>query len=317
MNKSDRRMDQSARAAWMYYIAGKTQHEIAAGLGISRQVAQRLVALAAESGLVHVSIKHPIAECTALAEQMSQRFSLSLCQIVPSKGMGSVDINRMIAVAGADVMLKFICREEAQTIAVGSGRTLQAAVKELPEIIRPQHNCVSLIGAIASDGSCTRYDVSLWVAEKTQSKYFILPAPLFADSPADRESWCNHRIYRMVTEKAAEANATFIGIGQIGYQCPLHADGFITTEEVNYLVSSHVVGEILGHYFNAEGIRIPSKLDARLTSVAMKPQPEKAVIALAGGQEKFQAIKSALRGRWINGLVTDEDTANRLLSNES
>jgi len=40
------RLDDAARAGWLYYIAGNTQDEIARKLGVSRQTAQRLVSLA-------------------------------------------------------------------------------------------------------------------------------------------------------------------------------------------------------------------------------------------------------------------------------
>ena len=37
------RLDDAARAGWLYYVAGNTQDQIAAKLGISRQSAQRLL----------------------------------------------------------------------------------------------------------------------------------------------------------------------------------------------------------------------------------------------------------------------------------
>ncbi|MEA9391485.1 sugar-binding transcriptional regulator [Acerihabitans sp. TG2] len=316
MSKIDRKLDQAARAAWMYYVAGKTQHDIADVLGVSRQAAQRLVALASENGLVRVNITHPVADCTALAQQLAQQFQLSACMVVPSAGMDSLSLNRMIAVAGAEVITQFIEVSEPQVIAVGSGRTLRATINELTGMDRPQHSCVSLIGAIASDGSCTRYDVPLWMAEKTQGKYFILPAPLYADNLSDKELWCNHRIYRMVMEKAAQADVTFIGIGQVNDQCPLHTDGFITGEEVARLNAAGVVAEIVGHFIGANGRRVASDLDDRLTSVTIPSRPKKPVIAFAGGDEKFLAIQAVLNGNWINGLVTDEETANRLMSTQ-
>jgi DNA-binding transcriptional regulator LsrR (DeoR family) len=314
MARNDRKLDQAARAAWMYYVAGKTQHEIADVLGTSRQVAQRLVALAAENGLVNVNITHPIARCMALAGKLQERFGLSLCQVVPSQGMDNASINQMIAVTGAEVMSQFIRQEEPQIIAVGSGRTLRAAIEELTEIERPQHSCVSLIGAIAADGSCTRYDVPLWMAEKTQGRYFILPAPLFADSAQDRALWCNHRIYRTVTEKASQADVTFVGIGQIDQHCPLYADGFITRDEVNALVNEGAVAEMIGHFINRQGARVSSELDNRLTSVKLTAQSQTPIIAFAGGKDKYQAIEAVLAGKWISGLVTDEETAMMLLN---
>lgn len=314
MLKSDKKVDQAARAAWMYYIAGKTQHQIAESLGVSRQVAQRLVAMASDQGLVSVHINHPVATCTELAEQLKEQFGLSLCRVVPSQNMDDDALNRMIAVEGAEVMGQFVKRDDPLTIALGSGRTLRATINELAAVERPQHSCVSLIGAIASDGACTRYDVPLWMAEKTQGRYFILPAPLFADNEEDCELWCNHRIYQIVKQHAEVADVSFIGIGNVGYQCPLHADGFISSHEVKQLSSAHIVAEIVGNFIDENGQHVPTDMDCRLTSIRVQPDPQRPVIAFAGGSEKRQAIRAVVNGQWLNGLVTDEDTARYLLS---
>ncbi|KOC89241.1 sugar-binding transcriptional regulator [Winslowiella iniecta] len=314
MSKHDKKLEQAARAAWMYYVAGETQQDIAEKLGVSRQVAQRLVALAAEQGLVSVNISHPVAECMSLAQSLQRRYGLDVCQVVPSDGLDSPGIHQMIAVAGAEVMAHTLKQSAPQIIAVGSGRMLRATIDELPTFDRPQHSCVSLIGAIASDGSCTRYDVPLWMAEKTQGRYFILPAPLFADSPDDRTLWCNHRIYRTVTEKAAQANVMFLGIGHIDAGCPLNADGFISDQQVAQLQQQRVVAEMLGHFIGEDGERVSSELDTRLTSVTLGAHTQRNIIAFCGGKEKHRAICAALKGGWISGLVTDEASARAALA---
>lgn len=316
MSKHDRKLDQAARAAWLYYVAGETQHQIADRLGVSRQVAQRLVAMASEHGLVSVTIAHPVADCMTLAGRLKTRFKLDFCQVVPSSGAGPEGLQQMIAVAGAEVMGQTLKLETPQTIAVGSGRTLRATIDELPLFDRPQHSCVSLIGAIASDGSCTRYDVPLWMAEKTQGRYFILPAPLYADSEQDRALWCNHRIYRTVTEKAAQADVLYVGIGQVAPGCPLNVDGFISDEQVAMLETQQVAAEMLGHFIGEDGQRVSSDLDARLTSVRLTSATSRSVIAFAGGQEKHRAICAVLKGGWISGLVTDEESARFALAAE-
>ncbi|WP_034947097.1 sugar-binding transcriptional regulator [Erwinia oleae] len=314
MSKHDKKLDQAARAAWMYYIAGETQHDIADKLGVSRQVAQRLVALAAEQGLVSVTIAHPVADCMTLARQLRERFELRECQVVPSSGVESSGLQQMIAVAGAEIMAQTLKLDTPQIVAVGSGRTLRATIEELPAFDRPQHSCVSLIGAIASDGSCTRYDVPLWMAEKTQGRYFILPAPLYADSAADRDLWCNHRIYRTVTEKAAQADVMFVGIGQVAPGCPLNADGFISDAQVSRLESQRVAAEMLGHFIGEDGQRVASELDERLTSVRLTAHTTRRVIGFAGGRDKHRAIVAALKGRWVSGLITDEESARFALA---
>ena len=52
------RLDDAARAGWLYYIAGNTQDEIARKLGVSRQTAQRLVSLAVSERLIRVRLDH-------------------------------------------------------------------------------------------------------------------------------------------------------------------------------------------------------------------------------------------------------------------
>ncbi|OON41143.1 DNA-binding transcriptional regulator [Izhakiella australiensis] len=314
MSKYDRKLDQAARAAWMYYIAGETQQDIAEKLGVSRQVAQRLVAMASEQGLVSVHIQHPVATCMDLAEQLKTRYGLSVCQVVPAGEHEGQGLQKMIAVAGAEVMAQTLRLPQPQIIAVGSGRMLRATIDELPEFDAPQHSCVSLIGAIASDGACTRYDVPLWMAEKTQGRYFILPAPLYADSAEDRDLWCNHRIYRTVTDQARRANVMFIGIGNVDAGCPLNVDGFISDPQVERLKQQHVVAEMIGHFIGEDGKRVASELDERLTSVTLTPNTGREVIAFAGGKVKHQAITAVLKGGWISGLITDEESARFALA---
>ena len=84
MATSTDRLDDAARAGWLYYVAGNTQDEIAAKLGVSRQSAQRLVSLAVAEGLIKVRIDHPIAACLELARDLSARYALKLCEVVPT-----------------------------------------------------------------------------------------------------------------------------------------------------------------------------------------------------------------------------------------
>ena len=44
-------------------------------------------------------------------------------------------------------------------VAIGSGRSLRAAVEQLQPLECPQHKIVSLVGNIAADGSASFYDV--------------------------------------------------------------------------------------------------------------------------------------------------------------
>jgi DNA-binding transcriptional regulator LsrR (DeoR family) len=84
-NTSNRKLDLAARAAWLYYIRGRTQDEIATELNVSRQNAQRLIALATAEGLIKFRMDYPITECVEMAERLKDRFGLVFCDIIPGE----------------------------------------------------------------------------------------------------------------------------------------------------------------------------------------------------------------------------------------
>ena len=313
MSRSNEKLDLATRAAWLYYVAGNTQNEIAEKLGVSRPVAQRLVAFAVEKNLIRVRVDHRLADCLALADALSKRYGLAMCEVVPVDGDSAEEIDRKLAVAGAQVMERYLGEERPMVVAVSSGRTLKAAVDQIAQLDRPQHRLVSMVGAIAQDGSSNRYDVALHISEKTGGKHFLLPAPLIADNEAEHAQWCNHRLYRIVESLSGEADVAFVGIGNMGLHCPLHEDGFLTSAEVRELMELGAIAEMLGLPINASGQRVDSGAGRRVTSVRLQSPPKRPTIGFAGGARKHEAVIAALRGGWLSGLVTDEACARAAL----
>jgi DNA-binding transcriptional regulator LsrR (DeoR family) len=314
--KREEKLDLAARAAWLYYVAGNTQHEIAKKLQISRPVAQRLVALALEQGIVKVRVHHEITSCLEIAGKLRQKYHIVVCEVVPTNEDSPDQVLRKIAVAGAQVMEVYLRESQPRVIALSSGRTIRAVIEELTFLARPQHRVVSLVGAIAHDGSSNLYEVALRMAEKTGGKYFLLPAPLLADTSEERSQWCHHRLYRVLQSLSSQADVAFVGIGEIGIGCPLHRDGFIKREEVVELMDAGAVGETLGWAFNQAGEPIRTGIHERVTSIQLRRPSKKPVIGFAAGAQKAKAVLGALRGHWINGLVTDEACAWKILEND-
>ncbi len=176
-------------------------------------------------------------------------------------------------------------------MSIGSSRTLKACVAQIGQIDRPQHRFVSMVGAIAQDGSSNRYDVAQQLSEKTGGKHFMLPAPLMVDSEAERAQWVNHRLYRIVDELANNADVSFVGIGNVRVNCPLHEDGFITRAEVDELMSVGAIAEWLGLPIDRQGARVTS---LRLDTPPRRPTPSASQAASAN------AMRSSPRSR-VNG----------------
>jgi len=307
------RLDDAARAGWLYYVAGNTQDQIAAKLGVSRQSAQRLVSLAVSEGLVKVRIDHPIATCLDLSDRMRRRFALDFIEVVPSDP-GSASTTLGVAEAAAAEIERRLTAADPIVMALGTGRTLKAAIERLPAMECPHQKVVSLTGNIAPDGSAAFYNVVFTMADKVKSRSFPMPLPVIASSQAERELLHAQEMIRATLALAAKADVTMVGIGDLGPQAPLYEDGFISAEELKALQKAGAVAEIVGWAFDRDGRLIEGITNDRVASAQIPSREKSLVVALAMGERKLPGIFAAINRRLVNGLVTDERTATALLA---
>ncbi len=307
----DKRRDDAARAAWLYFIGGRTQDEIAAQLDLSRQAVQRLVALAVSEKLIKFRLDHPIASCTELAAKLMERYGLEFCDVTPSDSAtpGAV---AGVAVAVAVRLQRLLASKAPLVICVGSGRTLRAAVEELDAVDRPQHKVVSLVGAMAAGGQASPYDAVMRLGDKVGAQRYPLPAPVLTETVADREALQGQRAFAVLRELRDQARASFVGISEIGWQAPLHRDGFMTEADIAALIEADAVGEITGWSFDAEGRLLDNPVNERVASLPLESPPQRLTVIVGGGPQKVPALKAALKGRLASALITDEATAEAL-----
>lgn len=306
------RLDDAARAGWLYYVAGNTQEEIAAKLGISRQSAQRLVSLSVSEGLIKVRLDHPIGRCMDLAARLKSRFSLDLVEIVPSDP-ASTSTTIGLAEAAAAEIERWLKRTDPIIMAIGTGRTLKAAIEQLMPMECPHHKVVSLTGNIAPDGSAAFYNVIFNVADTVKARSFPMPLPVIASSAREREMLHSQPMIRETLALAAQANVTFVGVGEIGPDAPLYLDGFISDDELKALQKAGAVGEICGWSFDADGKLIEGLTNERVASAPIPSREHSLVVAIAMGRKKLPGIRATLNRRLVNGIITDEATAEGLL----
>lgn len=307
------RLDEAARAGWLYYVAGNTQDEIARKLGVSRQSAQRLVSLAVSERLIKVRLDHPIARCMELSEQMKAAFALDLCEVVPSDPANPSAITGLAQAAAVEMERHLKC-PEPKIIAFGTGRALRSSVDQLPSMDCPQHKIVSLLGNMNFDGSASAYNVIIRMADRVNAKHYPMPLPVFARSTEERTLLHNLEPVHNILELSKQADVTFVGIGNMDETAPLYVDGFINRQELNDLTAAGAVGEITSWVFDASGQLVDGLTNDRVASAPLNPAVGRSVIGIAAGEMKVKAIHGALTGRLISGLITNEATAERLLS---
>ncbi len=312
-NAETTRLDDAARAGWLYYVAGNTQDEIARKLGVSRQSAQRLVAMAVTERLVKVRIDHPIGRCMDLARQLTDRFDLTVAEVVPSDP-DAPELLTGVAIAAAAELERVLRSEEPRIIALGTGRALKATVEQLSAMSCPQHRIVSRLGNMMSDGSATPYNAVVRMADRVGARHYPYPLPVLARDAAELTVLHAQEAVRSTLSLCAEADITLVGIGQIGPRAPLVVDGFLSVAEAEALTRAGATGEITSWIYDRDGRVMDCAYNTRVASAPVGRAGDRPMIAVAVGQGKVAAIRAALRGRLVNGLITSEATAEAILS---
>src|SRR5262245_60296925 len=176
---------------------------------------------------------------------------------------------------------------------------------ETPAMDCPQHRMVSLVGTISRDGQASSYEVVRRFAERTGAQCFPIPTPVVASSVEERRLLQTQRSFLMVRELAAHAAVAFVGIGNIGWQCPMHRDQFITDHEVTELIERGAVGEIAGWAYDGAGRMIDGAINDRNAALPLDHLKHTRMIGVSGSPDRVIAISAALRGGLLGGLITD------------
>ena len=100
----------------------------------------------------------------------------------------------------------------------------------------------------------------------------------------------------------------------MGVDAPLCLDGFLAREEMLDLMEKGATGEICGWIFDGKGKLLDNSINERVASAPIPKRESCSVIGIAKGPRKYAAIRAALAGRQINGLITDEAAAAYLIS---
>ena len=306
----ERKLDLAARAAWLYYIAGNTQEAIATKLEVSRQAAQRLVALAVSEKLITFRLNHPLSHCIELAEALRDKFTLSTCEVVPDS---ADNLRTGLGIGAANYLETYLVAKAPTIVAFSSGRTLRAMVEQIPSMDQPQHKIVSIVGNMSHYGRVGGHEVVIHLCDRTGAAAYPVPTPVVATSVEERQLLQTQRSFIAVKSLAEQAKVTFVGIGEIGWNAPLHESGFINDQEITELIELGAIGEIAGWAYDQQGVLLQAGTNQRLAGVPLEQPVERLTIGVAGGLHKAEAILAALNGQLINGLITDESVAEAIL----
>lgn len=300
------------RAAWLHFVGGMTQSAVAKRLGLPSVKAHRLIAKAVADGAVKVSIDGDITECIDLENRLADMYGLDYCEVAPDIGEEGLPL-MVLGHAGADFLRREIEHGDHEVIGIGHGRTLSAAVSYMPRVAASNVRFVSLLGGLTRNFAANPHDVMHRIAEKTGMPAYVMPVPFFANTAEDREVLLAQRGVTTVFDMGCRAELKIVGIGTVDAQAQLVTSSMIELSEVEEIANLGGVGEMLGHFFDANGQRLETALTARTIAASVENADMSRIIGLAGGISKADAIRAVLKSGRLYGLITDERTARALI----
>lgn len=302
------------RASRLYYEDGWTQQQVADGLNVSRPRVSRLLQRAREQGIVEIRINDPFSTSLQFEEALTTTFGLTQAIVVAGE-MGSVEVGRKrIGLTAARYLIETL--KDGDRVGIGWGRTLQAMVSSLTHPKPISISVVPLTGGLGQIASSFQVnELARIVAECFEGRWRPLYAPAVSGSVEIRDSILQAGDVKQVVDSWRDLNVALVGIGNVDFDAEIqmlfvdYLDGH-SQEEFR---KAKAVGDICMRFFDVNGHPCPEIPEGVVGINLTHLQDIPCVVGVAGGAQKGEAILGALRGRFINTLITDEAAARQIM----
>ena len=156
------------------------------------------------------------------------------------------------------------------------------------------------------------------MARKLGASSYNIWAPAIAQTKERAEVFKSEPWIKEVLDIGLRADVILISIGEASESASLFKMGYLSPDDLHRLIGKGAVGDILCRYFDADGRVIQDDVHDRVIGIPMDVfgDDRKLIIGVAGGTGKVAAIRAAVRRKYINVLITDEDTAYALLERQ-
>jgi deoxyribonucleoside regulator len=303
-----------ADVAEMYYLEAKGQAEIAREMGVTRSMVSRMLKDAREKRLVEVRVHHPLESDRELEAALVARFGLQAAVVVRVRSTAKSRLLPYLGGVGAQALKRHLGKVTVLGLSWG---TAVSAVVDALDVERPEPvKVVQLVGALGARN--TEYDGHALVqrlTEKLGGEGYFLNAPFLCPTADMASALLENQGIRETVSVGRQAQVALLGVGSTALKYSgYYLSGYVPLEEMHQLLEAGAVGNVCGIHYGLEGQETCLDFCERLVSIR-KPDllgiPVR--MGVAGGPGKVEPILGALRGGYINFLVTDGITAQRVL----
>ncbi len=304
-----------AQVARDYYEDGLTQDDIGKRINASRSTVSRLLQLAKDRGIVRIHIDYPWDRAHDLEQCLVERFHLREAQVLLSKGRDDETVRQGMGVLAARFIENVV--QEGVILGVSYGRSLASTIAALSPSRRLEITVIPIIGALGADNPLIDGpELVRRFAQIYGGHYRYLPAPLLVEDVRTRNVLLQSvQIYETLA-LARRSNIVLMGIGALtpGHSSMIWA-GYLNERELSWLRDQGAAGHMAAQFYDINGQFLELEVNQRSVGIGIKNLAGKdPVIAVAGSEGKAEAILGALRGRYLNVLITDDAAARKVLA---
>lgn len=303
------------KVAQLYYEKGYVQKRIADELHLSQATISRLLKLAQEEKIVKTIVSVPSGVYSGLEAELENKYGLKEIIIAEASSDSQEEILRSIGSAAAYYLETTLSKGE--TIGISSwSATLLSMVDAMQQLKNLKDTkVVQILGGIGNPAAETHASHLIKrLASLVNGEAIFLPAPAVIPPGSKPENYISDEFVKRALNMFNEVNVVLAGIGTLEPSQLLANSGNIFAEdELIELKERGAIGDICLHFFDGDGKPIETSLNKRVMSMSLNQiKKVERTIGVAGGKRKVKAIKAALKGQYINVLITDRFTAEKL-----
>ena len=304
-----------SKVSKLYFEEGYTQGEIVKKLNLSPSKISRLLQQAKDTGIVRISVLPPPGINSELEVKLERKYSLLEAIVVEvDEPTNTESLTRQLGVVVADYFLNTI--RKGDIVGITWGTSLHRMVEALQPMEVKDIHVVQILGGLGPpESEVHATEICRRIGHLLGCQITLLNAPGIVKDEKVKEALLSDPYVQRVMDQFPQLNLAFVGIGVPTPDSVVMRDGSILTQsELEKMFALGAVGDIALRFYNSFGVPICCDLDRRVIGITLDQLKKiERVVGIAGGPQKFDAIKSALVGRLVNILVTDQITAMKLL----
>ncbi len=295
------------RVSRLYYELGETQEAIAALVGVTRPQVSRLLKQARSQGVVEIRIVDRSEVRSPAGDALREQFGLRAVHLAPRLD-GPPELTRRRVGRLAGEVLRGALRD-GMVVGIGDGAAVSAVADELAaDVSAVDATIVPLCGGFWRAG--TAVEPFRRIGDALGATVHSLHAPGLLDDASVRDALCAHAGVRGVLDLWGRLDVALFGIGG-----PSWSESTVGTVAMREIRAGGAVGEVLIAPFDIDGQLVAESLRARTVAFDARSLGRIALtIGVAEGSGKVTPILGALRGGFLNTLVTDTGTAEAVLN---